>query len=63
MKKVNSSAIVIAGAAILAVALAIPLTWLLEGGATLNGGGGMVNSAGTAETTSNPANRPATSGR
>ncbi|MCR0985709.1 hypothetical protein [Roseomonas populi] len=62
MKSMNSSAIVIAGLAILALVLAAPLSWFLEKGAS--GGGNPANSFSIPHTTTyDPADRSSTSTR
>jgi hypothetical protein len=62
MKSVSSSAIVIAGAGIVAFALAVPLTWIVSGKS--GRGGDAAHSISTSQpATHNPADRSSTSVR
>jgi hypothetical protein len=62
MKSVSSSAIVIAGAGIVALALAFPLTWFVSGKA--GRGGDTAHSISTSQpATHNPADSSSTSNR
>jgi hypothetical protein len=62
MKSVSSSAIVIAGAGIIALALAVPLTWIVNG--SFGRSGDTAHSISASQpATHNPADRSSTSVR